>query len=58
MKMANKTLYQDTLSYGDDMADEGLVNALHQGVRGYVGTSPSHPSSFPSPCPAPPSEPP
>lgn len=54
--MANKTLYQDTLSYGDGIAYEGLVNALHQGVRGHVGTSPSHPSSFPSPCPTPPSE--
>lgn len=44
--------------YREDTADEVLVNTLHHGLGGYTGTSPSHPSSFASLYPAPPSNPP
>lgn len=45
-------------THGEDIADEVLVNTLHHGVGGYTRTSPSHPSSFASLSPAPPSNPP
>lgn len=49
-------LYRHT--HREDTADEVLVNTLHHRVGGYTGTNPSHPSSFASLYPAPPSNPP
>lgn len=51
-------LYRHTHTNKEDIADEVWVNTLHHGVRGYTGTSPSHPSSSASLHPAPPSNPP
>lgn len=42
----------------EDIADKVPENTFHHSVGCYIGTSYSHPSSFLSRCPAPPSNPP